>query len=376
MIALIVAASLLIGVSLGVLGGGGSILTVPILVYLAGMETKEAIATSLFVVGVTSAAGVVSHARAGRVRWRTGSLFGLAGMAGAYVGGRLAAFVPGTVLLVAFAFMMIATAVAMIRGRKEERKRIHHELPVFHVLLDGIVVGLVTGLVGAGGGFLVVPALALLGGLPMAVAVGTSLLVIAMKSFAGLAGYLASVHIDWGLAALVTATAVVGGLIGGRVAGRIPQDALRKSFGWFVAVMGVFVLGQQTGAGLARTLLASPWIWTAAATGAGILLGRYLLRRRGIRTAPGPIAPGDGNNPSAASAVADTPLGMRHRTEARWGGRRGPVPQGGRETDDDDGRRPVAHGRRRAPGDGLRSADRGEVPEARVDGPADQPRRP
>jgi len=173
MIAVIIAASLLIGVSLGILGGGGSILTVPILVYLAGMETKQAIATSLFVVGVTSAAGVVSHARAGRVRWRTGLLFGLAGMTGAYAGGRLAEFIPGTILLLAFALMMIATAFAMIRGRRRTPKKVHHELPVLHVLLDGIVVGLVTGLVGAGGGFLVVPALALLGGLPMTVAVGT-----------------------------------------------------------------------------------------------------------------------------------------------------------------------------------------------------------
>ncbi|MFG2747048.1 sulfite exporter TauE/SafE family protein [Streptomyces chartreusis] len=279
MIAVVVAASLLIGVALGVLGGGGSILTVPILVYLAGMETKEAIATSLFVVGVTSAAGVVAHARAGRVRWRTGLLFGLAGMIGAYAGGRVAEFIPGTVLLLAFALMMIATAVAMIRGRRGTPKRTHHELPVLHVLLDGIVVGVVTGLVGAGGGFLVVPALALLGGLPMSVAVGASLLVISMKSFAGLAGYLASVHIDWGLAALVTATAVVGGLLGGRIAGRIPQDALRKSFGWFVAVMGVFVLCQQIAPGLRHALLTSAWTWASVAATAVVLISWWMLRR-------------------------------------------------------------------------------------------------
>ncbi|MGI3197777.1 sulfite exporter TauE/SafE family protein [Streptomyces sp. GLT-R25] len=278
MIAVIIAASLLIGVSLGVLGGGGSILTVPILVYLAGMETKEAIATSLFVVGTTSAAAVVSHARAGRVRWRTGLLFGLAGMTGAYAGGRLAEFIPGTVLLLAFALMMIATAAAMIRGRRGAPKKVHHELPILHVLLDGIVVGLVTGLVGAGGGFLVVPALVLLGGLPMTVAVGTSLLVISMKSFAGLAGYLASVHIDWGFAALVTATAVVGSILGGLLAGRIPQDALRKSFGWFVAVMGVFVLSQQTSSDLRRTLLTSPWTWASVAAAAGVAFSWYMLR--------------------------------------------------------------------------------------------------
>jgi uncharacterized protein len=306
MIAVVIAASLLIGLSLGVLGGGGSILTVPILVYLAGMETKEAIATSLFVVGVTSAAGVVSHARAGRVRWRTGLLFGLAGMTGAYAGGRLAEFIPGTVLLIAFALMMIATAVAMIRGRRQAPKKAHHELPVPHVLVDGIVVGLVTGLVGAGGGFLVVPALALLGGLPMTVAVGTSLLVISMKSFAGLAGYLASVHIDWGLAALVTATAVVGGLVGGLLAGRIPQDALRKSFGWFVAVMGVFVLSRQTGSDLRHTLLTSPWTWASVSAAAGVGVSWYLLRRSGRtpeQPSHAPAVSADTGGPALSLAV-------------------------------------------------------------------------
>ncbi|MFU8874635.1 sulfite exporter TauE/SafE family protein [Micromonospora sp. SL4-19] len=243
---LTVGLAVLIGVSLGLLGGGGSILAVPLLVYVAGLPTKEAIATSLLVVGATSAVGVLPHVRAGRVRWRTGLIFGLAGMTGAYAGGRLAAFIPAAFLLTGFAVMMLATAIAMIRGRRAAAGRpVPHELPVLRVILDGIVVGLVTGLVGAGGGFLVVPALALLGGLPMPVAVGTSLVVIAMKSFAGLAGYLSSVHIDWELALAVTAAAVVGSFIGGRLAGRIPADLLRKAFGWFVVVMGVFVLAQQ-----------------------------------------------------------------------------------------------------------------------------------
>ncbi|WP_035777298.1 sulfite exporter TauE/SafE family protein, partial [Arthrobacter sp. 35/47] len=122
---------------------------------------------------------------------------------------------------------------------------VKHELPLGRVLLDGAVVGLVTGLVGAGGGFLVVPALALLGGLPMSIAVGTSLVVIAMKSFAGLAGYLTTVHLDWGLTLAVTAAAIVGTLIGSKLAGRIPEAALRKAFGWFVLAMGTFVLTQQ-----------------------------------------------------------------------------------------------------------------------------------
>ncbi|MGR6319123.1 sulfite exporter TauE/SafE family protein [Micromonospora soli] len=243
---LTVGLAVLIGVSLGLLGGGGSILAVPLLVYVAGLPAKEAIATSLLVVGVTSAVGVLPHARAGRVRWRTGLTFGLAGMTGAYAGGRLAEFIPAGFLLTGFAVMMLATAIAMIRGRRATAGRpVPHELPAFRVILDGIVVGLVTGLVGAGGGFLVVPALALLGGLPMPVAVGTSLVVIAMKSFAGLAGYLSSVPVNWGLALAVTAAAVLGSVLGGRLAGRVPANLLRQAFGWFVVVMGVFVLAQQ-----------------------------------------------------------------------------------------------------------------------------------
>ncbi|NES31273.1 TSUP family transporter [Micromonospora terminaliae] len=262
--------AVLIGVSLGLLGGGGSILAVPLLVYVAGLPAKEAIATSLLVVGATSAVGVLPHARAGRVRWRTGLIFGLAGMTGAYAGGRLAEFVPAGFLLTGFAVMMLATAIAMIRGRRAaEGRPVPHELPAFRVILDGIVVGLVTGLVGAGGGFLVVPALALLGGLPMPVAVGTSLVVIAMKSFAGLAGYLSSVSINWGLALAVTAAAVVGSILGGRLAGRIPADLLRKSFGWFVVVMGIFVLAQQLplAAGLTVGALAGAGTVTVAVWG-------------------------------------------------------------------------------------------------------------
>jgi uncharacterized membrane protein YfcA len=255
---LVLLLSVLIGLSLGVLGGGGSILTVPILVYVAGLDTTEAIATSLFVVGATSAAGAISHARGGRVRWRIGLLFGLTGMAGAFTGGLLGGHIPGQILLVAFALMMVATSVAMLRGRRTPKRpghggqegNRHGELPLLRVLLDGAVVGLVTGLVGAGGGFLVVPALALLGGLPMTVAVGTSLVVITMKSFAGLAGYLTTVTLDWPLVLAVTAAAVLGGILGGRLAGRIPETALRKGFGWFVLAMGAFVLLEQAPAAI------------------------------------------------------------------------------------------------------------------------------
>jgi uncharacterized protein len=161
-------------------------------------------------------------------------------------GGILARSIPGTVLLVGFAVIMIATAAAMLRGRKEvsggEPTR---SLPVFKLVAQGLAVGLVTGLVGAGGGFLVVPALALLGGLPMPVSVGTALVVIAMNSFAGLAGYLSTVHIDWRLAAAVTAAALIGGLVGARLTALVNPAALRKAFGWFVLAMASVILGEE-----------------------------------------------------------------------------------------------------------------------------------
>jgi uncharacterized membrane protein YfcA len=259
MIALTLALAVLVGVTLGLLGGGGSILTVPLLAYVAGMDAKQAIAASLLVVGVTSAVGAVSHARAGRVQWRVGLVFGAAGMAGAYLGGLLARFIPGSVLLIGFALMMVATAAAMLRGRRTAvvADQPGHRLPVFKIVLEGLVVGLVTGLVGAGGGFLVVPALVLLGGLPMPVAVGTSLVVIAMKSFAGLAGHLAAVDIDWGIAGLVTAAAVLGGLVGARLTALINPDVLRKAFGWFVLAMSSVIFAQEIhpAAGIATAVL-------------------------------------------------------------------------------------------------------------------------
>lgn len=249
MLILGIALSVLVGVSLGLLGGGGSILTVPILVYVLKLPAHEAIAMSLLVVGTTSLAALVPHARAGRVRWRTGLIFGAAGMVGAYGAGRVAKFIPPAVLLLLFGGMMLVTAVAMLRGRKPakagavvvERK----ELSAAKVIAEGLVVGAITGLVGAGGGFLVVPALLLLGGLSMEIAVGTSLVVIAMKSFAGFAGYLGSTPVDWRLAAMVTVAAVLGSFVGGRLAGRVSPDKLREGFAVFVVAMAVFILGQQ-----------------------------------------------------------------------------------------------------------------------------------
>ena len=246
MIAVTVALAVLVGISLGLLGGGGSILIVPLLAYVAGMDAKPAIATSLLVVGVTSAIAAITHARAGRVRWRVAVLFGPAAMAGAYSGGLLARFIPGTVLLISFAAIMIAAGGAMLRGRKDTADvAADQHLPVVKITLLGVSVGLISGLVGAGGGFLLVPALALLAGLPMPIAVGTSLVVISMQSFAGFAGHLSAEHIDWRLAGLVIAAAVVGALIGGRLVAFVDANTLRKLFGWFVLLMASLILAQE-----------------------------------------------------------------------------------------------------------------------------------
>ncbi len=297
----------LVGVSLGPLGGGGSILTVPLLVYVTGLDAKEAIAASLVVVGATSAVGALGHARRGRVRWRTGLLFGAAGLTGAFLGGLLGGHLPGNILLGAFALMMVATSLAMLRGRGSDAPVQHGDLPVGRVLVDGIVVGLVTGLVGAGGGFLVVPALALLGGMPMGAAVGTSLVVIAMKSLGGVAGYLSSVTLDWGLVAAVTAAAMAGSLVGGRLAGRVPEDALRRVFAWFVLVMGGVVLSQQLPGAVAVPALAVVGALGASAAACWYLFSGCPLRKVALERGPA-------GDPAAGQETTDASPRTGHRS--------------------------------------------------------------
>lgn len=216
----------------------------PILTYVAGVEPRSAIASSLFVVAVTSAVGVIAHARAGRVRWRTGLLFGVAGMVGAYAGGHLAGALPARGLMLGFAAIMVIAAVAMLRGRRAAAT-VAVELEVARVIPIGAIVGLVVGTVGAGGGFVVVPALVLLGGLAMEAAVGTSLLVIALQSSAGFVGHLGHTTVAWPLTLAVTAMAVVGSFVGGGLAGRVSPAALRRGFGGFVLLMAALVLVRE-----------------------------------------------------------------------------------------------------------------------------------
>lgn len=269
---LVLGLAVLVGLSLGLLGGGGSILLVPLLVYVADTDPKQAIALSLLVVGITSAVGALPHARAGRVNWRTAGLFGSAAMVGAYLGGRLGALLPSAVLLMAFAVMLLVTAGAMLRdsGDPEPGGRDHATVKA---LAEGLGVGAVTGLVGAGGGFLVVPALVLLGGLSMPAAVGTSLVVIAMKSVAGVAGYLSGVQFDWATAGAVTTATVIGALIGARLVDHVPADRLRDGFGWAVLAMGGVVLAQEA----PTDVVTSPITWVAAAA---VLAGFVFWVRR------------------------------------------------------------------------------------------------
>lgn len=266
--------ALLVGVSLGIMGGGGSILTVPILRYVLGMEAHRAIAVSMLVVGVTSLAALVPHARRKRVRWRVGVTFGLAGMAGAFLAGRLTHFVPGVVLLTAFALMMFATAFAMLRqptGKPAHDADAHasSHFKVVKVAAEGFAVGAITGLLGAGGGFVIVPALVLLARLPIDYAVGTSLIVIAMNTSAGFLGLIGQVDIDFSVALIVSGAAVIGSVGGGALAGRIAPSTLKQGFGWSVIAMAFFILAQELPAlsGHAPSLT-----WAIIASGVGTTL--------------------------------------------------------------------------------------------------------
>lgn len=266
LVILVLALSIVVGLTLGLLGGGGSILMVPLLTYVAGMDAREAITTSLFVVGVTSLASLPPHARARHVRWVPGLLFAAASMSGAFLGGLASTVIPATVLMVAFAIIMLASARNMIRGRKKAAGAEAKGRSVLLYIPVGLVVGLVTGLVGAGGGFLIVPALVLLAGLQMKHAVGTSLLVIALNSASGMLGHLNSTAVNWPLTLLITAAAIIGSLVGARLASKVPEQRLRRGFGYFVLAMGVFVLAQElphpAGAFLAAAtaLLTLAWV--------------------------------------------------------------------------------------------------------------------
>jgi uncharacterized membrane protein YfcA len=248
---LALAFGLLIGLLLGTVGGGGSILIVPILVYALDLGVHEATATSLVIVGMTSLIGAVPHARAGRVAVRTALMFGAAGIVGAFAGTRLNALVSGPVILLLFGLLMLLVALRMAVGQRSSAPTAPPTaaggLP-WPVMATGLVVGLMTGLFGVGGGFLIVPALVLILRLPMRLAVGTSLVVIAINSAAALGAHLSSGGIDASLAALFVAGGFVGALVAGRLAGRVDEARLSRGFAALVALVGIYLIARNGGA--------------------------------------------------------------------------------------------------------------------------------
>ena len=235
-----------IGILLGLLGGGGSILTLPVLVYVLHFEAGVAVPMSLAVVGVTSAFGAWSHHRQGNIRWDAALAFGPAAIAGAFAGARVATFLADRTQLLIFAVLMLGAALSMYFGPTRGRAAPEGGPPAprsrVAVALLGAAIGFLTGLVGVGGGFMYVPALVLLGGMAMKQAIGTSLVLIIMSCIAGFAGYLGRIDLDWTATGTFTLLAVVGVLSGSRLAGKVPQAALRKGFAAFLLLMGIVVL--------------------------------------------------------------------------------------------------------------------------------------
>ncbi len=255
-------ASVIIGVSLGLIGGGGSILTVPVLVYLMGVEPVTATAYSLFIVGISSLIGAYPKYKEGLINIKTAIVFGIPSIIAVFATRKfIVPAIPKEVfhvgefvvtrailMMILFAILMVAASVSMIRDKKTANTESNGEskqtfnYPV--ILLEGAIVGVLTGLVGAGGGFLIIPALVMLSKLPMKMAVGTSLLIIAAKSLIGFTGDILeqTQNMDWKLLGLVSAFAIAGIFAGNALSKKIDGNKLKKGFGWFVLVMGIYII--------------------------------------------------------------------------------------------------------------------------------------
>ena len=252
--------STVIGISLGLIGGGGSILTVPVLVYLFKVDPVLATAYSLFIVGLSSLVGAFPKYKAGMIDLKTAVVFGIPSIIAVFLTRKvLVPAIPATLfevggisvtkalaMMILFAVLMVAASVSMIRDKKKE-ETLSSEPRVFNypmILLEGAVVGVLTGLVGAGGGFLIIPALVMLSKLPMKQAVGTSLLIIAAKSLIGFTGDVSenAANMDWVLLSIVTGLAIIGIFMGNQLSKKVDGAALKKGFGWFVLVMGIYII--------------------------------------------------------------------------------------------------------------------------------------
>lgn len=231
-----------VGVSLGLIGGGGSILTVPILVYFLGVAPHEAVAMSLAVVGATSLFGMALHYRHGNVSFSSGIVFGGAGMVGALLGSPLTKLVSPTSLLLIFGVLMFVVAVSMLWRKHRSADTAAQKPHPVQAVLAGLGVGVLTGFLGVGGGFLIVPALVLFGGLEMKSAIGTSLFVIFLNCAAGLVGHMSQSVFDWTLTGTVTALAVAGAIVGTILSHRIAAHSLQRIFAVLVLGVGAFLV--------------------------------------------------------------------------------------------------------------------------------------
>jgi len=254
--------AIIMGLSLGLIGGGGSILTVPILVYLFSLDAVLATAYSLFIVGLTSLIGSFSHMKMGNIHWKTAFVFGIPSIISVFLTrAYLVPAIPDTLftvgeleitksigLLLLFAIIMLLASYSMIKKQKlqtETSGEVKYNYPL--IMVEGLVVGVVTGLVGAGGGFLIIPALVILAKLPMKQAVGTSLIIIAAKSLIGFTGDLKGDEIiNWNFLLLFSAIAVVGILAGSSFSKKVSNEKLKPIFGWFILVMGVYIIIKET----------------------------------------------------------------------------------------------------------------------------------
>ncbi|GMR01406.1 MAG: sulfite exporter TauE/SafE family protein [Gammaproteobacteria bacterium] len=252
----IIFAGLITGILLGMFGSGGSIITTPALLYLLNVEAKPAIAMSLGIVAATATITALQHWRKGNVNFNITAVFGLFGVIGTFAGAKLGIITPVVIQLTVFALVMYAAAWKMLKPAPQHKSLgaaastdfpddYCDDLDYRHIALHGIAIGILTGVVGVGGGFLIVPALVLLSGLPMKQAVGTSLSIIALKSFAGFAGYAGAVAVDYSLMATFTGIAIIGSVVGSIFMNRLPADLLKRGFGGFLVFVASYILIKQ-----------------------------------------------------------------------------------------------------------------------------------
>lgn len=252
-----------VGISLGLIGGGGSILTVPILVYVMGVNPILATSYSLFIVGATSLVGAYNNYRSGWVNIKIALLFGLSSITTVFIARKMLikqippvlfsnghfAITKELATMVLFAVLMLLASIAMIKNAPEEagsdEAASNAPIKIFTLLLYGVAVGLVTGFLGAGGGFLLIPALVLLVKIPMKKAIGTSLLIIALNSLIGFTGDIGHFAIDWKFLIIITSIAIAGVFIGSFLSKKMDGEKLKKTFGWFVLVMGIYILVKE-----------------------------------------------------------------------------------------------------------------------------------